>query len=63
MKIGIFIWIVLKVIPEWILVEEAQVEEVSTEGKCAKNSIEEWNLTEDMKLKEEKNLTEDMILI
>lgn len=36
---------------------------ILTEDKCAKNSIEEWNLIEGMNLKEERNSTEDMILI
>lgn len=67
MNIGIFIWIILKLTQEWalteeVLMEEASMEEVSTEEKCVKNSKEEWILTEDMNLIEEKNSTEGMIL-
>ncbi len=58
--------------PEWILMEETQVEgaqvegilteEVSTEEICVMNLIEEWILTEDKNSTEEKNSTGDMIL-
>ena len=62
MKTGIFIWIVLRVTQEWILKEEAQAEEASTEEVCVRNSTEEWNLTEGKNPKEEKSSTEDKIL-